>query len=69
MAPVVGAGRLFGFAVFISAVLSIATPVAINHGLVYSILVRAVIGLAQVGLNTIENAVIIRLETKSRRIS
>ena len=51
VAPVVGARLLFGLAVLISAILSLATPVAIHYGLVPTILVRTVIGLAQVCLN------------------
>jgi len=65
IAPIIGARRLIGLAVLISAVLTIATPMVLNYGLIYAIPVRVTIGLAHVGFDHLyESAIMIRIQFK-----
>ena len=48
VAPMIGARRLLGSSVLLSAVLSLAIPMAASYGLVPVIMAQATIGLAQV---------------------
>lgn len=48
LAPVVGAGRLFGLSVLVSSVLSIATPIMAYYGHIPLIILRVALGVSQV---------------------
>jgi len=47
LAPVVGAGRLFGLSVLVSSVLSIATPIMAYYGHIPLIILRVALGVSQ----------------------
>ena len=48
LAPIVGAGRLFGLSVLVSAVLSLMTPVMAYYGHIPLIVLRILLGISQV---------------------
>lgn len=49
LSPIVGAGRLFGYSCFLSAMLNIITPMMAYYGRLPLIIVRFLLGVVQVG--------------------
>ena len=50
VAPIIGAARLLGLAIFASGVLTLMTPTVAYYGVVPLVIVRVLLGICQVGL-------------------